>query len=322
MSMKQKQTALIQDEVRSLLTRGEIDLFIGYKAGSNPLRISPCIVQDEGEVEQLVWNLSCINNLVASLHKYAGQKVGILVKGCDSQSLIELLKLHQVRRDDLYIIGVTCTGVLDTKKVSRTRPAANITSLSEHDERIIIYEKSGEIVACDKDELLYDKCRDCTTPTPLLFDMLVGDETAPTADPASRFADLEELEQADTSGRFAFWQEQLSRCTLCYACQTICPMCFCKDCSLTLERSDPRKKNRDRAAIFAYHLNRAYHMVGRCTGCMECDRVCPVDIPLQTIFKKVRKETLELFDYEAGVERDAIPPLSTFADADHEGSTL
>ncbi len=45
-------------------------------------------------------------------------KVGLLVKGCDSRSLISLIKEGQIKREDLYIIGIPCPGQIDAKKIA------------------------------------------------------------------------------------------------------------------------------------------------------------------------------------------------------------
>ena len=68
-----------------------------------------------------------------------------------------------------------------------------------------------------------------------------------------------------------------------------------------------------------YHLVRASHMAGRCVECGECERVCPVNIPLMLINQKLIKDVDEFFGpYEAGLkfEAGAKPPLSSYKEND------
>ncbi|HNU73199.1 MAG TPA: 4Fe-4S dicluster domain-containing protein, partial [Thermodesulfobacteriota bacterium] len=54
------------------------------------------------------------------------------------------------------------------------------------------------------------------------------------------------------------------------------------------------------------------HLAGRCTGCSECERVCPMDIPVAKIKKKINMELKELFGYVPGMNPDDKPPLYIF----------
>ena len=53
-----------------------------------------------------------------------------------------------------------------------------------------------------------------------------------------------------------------------------------------------------------FHLIHALHLAGRCTECGECERACPMDIPLGMLKKKINMEMLELFGYTAGIDPD------------------
>ena len=61
-----------------------------------------------------------------------------------------------------------------------------------------------------------------------------------------------------------------------------------------------------------FHLIHAIHLAGRCTECGECERACPMNIPLGKLKKKINMDMLELFDYVPGVKPDDKPPLFTF----------
>jgi len=61
------------------------------------------------------------------------------------------------------------------------------------------------------------------------------------------------------------------------------------------------------------------HLAGRCIDCGECERACPVGIPLRDINKKIEKDIKELFSYEAGSSVEAKPLFSCFDKNDSDG---
>ena len=66
-----------------------------------------------------------------------------------------------------------------------------------------------------------------------------------------------------------------------------------------------------------FHFLRAYHCAGRCTDCGACERVCPVGIKMRQFTKKLNKDTLELFSWEAGLTLDERPPLDVYRPDDY-----
>jgi len=95
-------------------------------------------------------------------------------------------------------------------------------------------------------------------------------------------------------------------------------MCYCEDC--VLGRLEPQwmRRSVDISENTAYHIARAYHLAGRCIQCGECQRVCPVDIPLMELNRKFYKDVAELYDYEPGTNVENPPLLSTFKVEDRE----
>jgi ferredoxin len=61
-----------------------------------------------------------------------------------------------------------------------------------------------------------------------------------------------------------------------------------------------------------FQIIHAVHLAGRCTGCGECQRACPAGIPVLLLKRTLSRGVTELFDYDAGMDQDATPPLLTF----------
>jgi ferredoxin len=107
-------------------------------------------------------------------------------------------------------------------------------------------------------------------------------------------ATTKEIQQMDPDERMAYWKKQLSKCIKCYGCRDACPVCICKECELE------DGKWVERGAIppnELFHIIRAYHLVGLCIHCGECEKACPMEIPLRKIHDMMRLLSPdELFD--------------------------
>jgi formate dehydrogenase subunit beta len=307
----------MQDKLREivgqLLDGEDMAYFIGYGEGAEGHRVVPCFVADKSEAEKLVWGPLCVQNL--SKYVLRGKdlegKVGVLVKGCDARAIVELVKQNQIDRERVVVVGVPCQGQVDLRKLGRVLgPAVEQVSCVEDagDEFLVTVGNEPQRIA--KKDVLPDKCFHCRHPVAFDYDFTLGD-VVPFEIEAEEpeYAAVEELEGLPLEERRAFWQKQFGRCIRCNACREVCYACYCEEC--LFDRNVPRWL--DRPALLPenelYHLIRAVHLAGRCIDCGECERVCPMNIPLSRLYKKVQKDVAELFDYEAGMETESVPPL-------------
>jgi len=131
---------------------------------------------------------------------------------------------------------------------------------------------------------------------------------------------VKKLESMTADERFAFWQEELSKCIRCNACRNVCPACSCVNCVFDNPNSNiDSKANADKFEEKLYHIIRAWHVAGRCTDCGECSRVCPQGIPLHLINRKFIKDMNEFYgDYQAGEDTETKAPLNSFKTEDRE----
>jgi ferredoxin len=157
------------------------------------------------------------------------------------------------------------------------------------------------------------------TPVGIEPDVEVGRIAADTAKEEQIRAQTEELDGMSLAERREWWREQFSKCIRCYACRQVCPFCYCEQCIADenqpqwIERSPSLWNN------MGWNLIRAYHLTGRCSGCGECDRVCPVEIPLRLINSRMLDEVEAAFGFVPGRDPDAEPALAAFQPGDTAG---
>ena len=154
------------------------------------------------------------------------------------------------------------------------------------------------------------KCYGCTTPMAVLADTRAG-EPVKVEPGAYTPPELALLDSMSLEERMAFWRSQMERCLRCYACRNACPMCVCRDFCVSDSR-DPHwmsQEDSTREKLFFQTIH-ALHLAGRCTGCGECQRACPVGIPILAMRQQIARAVGQLFDdYKAGLDPAAVPPL-------------
>jgi formate dehydrogenase (coenzyme F420) beta subunit len=289
MDLNESIAAEIRDKARELLESEQVDCVIGYEASANN-GARPVFIYDAADVDRLVWNASCVHNLVTYLHdKKKSQKrgedpprVAVVAKPCDSRAVNVLLAEQQIARERVFVIGVACEGM----------------------------EEAGS--------KKQDRCVRCADRVPVIYDVLIGDP--PIVDPPPEvYADLAEVEALPPNERLAFWLRQFDRCIRCYACRQVCPGCYCTTCMF--ERDDGLwiDAGIELEQKHMFHLGRALHLAGRCVECNECERVCPMDLPLSLLNRMLTREVETLFGHRAGQEEELSPLLFELGE---EGSPL
>ncbi len=289
-------TAAIRAEAARLLSEGSVAAVVGYRPGRRNGTALPAIVTDPAKAAELIFSPACVNNLALYLTKakkeVAGRgKLAVVAKGCDMRALAGLMGENQLKRADVVIIGVACAGVY-----------------APHADR-------GEPLST---ETIAGKCRECTVHLPAGADLVAGTlPSLPELHPveAEELARLEALTPAE---RWAFWKEHFTRCVRCMACRQVCPFCYCEQCLCDRNRPQAVETSPRPAGNMAWHIVRAMHLAGRCAGCAECERVCPMDIPLNLLNRKMAKELKELYGFEAGLEAKEKGPLTEYKEDDDQ----
>ena len=296
--------------VKTLFQEGRVNHFLGYRKGSVKFKTTPLIAHKEEDLRGLTIDDFFHANLALYLKEIKG-KVGLLAKGCDSRSLVSLIKEGQVKREDLYVVGIPCPGQIDPQRVASavSCEVEELEAISRQGQEMAI-RVNGQERMLPKVQGLMEKCLDCRYPRPLIFDSLLeGDYTAPVAgiSPAA-----DDLRPKPVEEKWAFWSHKFERCIRCYACRNVCPACFCPRCLVEENMPQWVSPLPSQGDNFVFHLMRLMHVAGTCVSCGECERVCPMGIPLMKLNEKMADDLRELFDFVAGVDLDKALPFRTY----------
>jgi len=266
----------LRERAAALLTSGEVSCFVGWESGRFENQTTPLVCSAPEAAERLVFDEYCVNNLAKYvLDLKARGKVGLVVRGCDARAIQRMMDDNQIKREDVYLIGVGCPTMKDRK--------------------------TGTIL---------NKCKYCQHRNPHLFDEMAG---GPTVDESGegRFEQAELVEGMDRAARQAFFNAGFDRCLRCYACRNVCPCCTCRTCFVDQRHVGWQGKQNNLNENRFYGLVRAFHIADRCIECGECERACPMDLPLMKLNRKVIQDMNDLFgEFESALSlEDTTEPL-------------
>jgi formate dehydrogenase subunit beta len=181
----------LRKRARELLESKQVVMVVGHRAASTKGKAQPVFVTKPEETEVLIFDETCGQNLANYLLKvkHLG-KIAVVAKGCDSRSILVLLKEKQLDRAQLHILGVGCEGIMEDGKPS-------------------------------------DSCTTCAYPNPVVFDEMVG-EPAPTREICNLQSAICNLTSDERWQALSEDVARCVRCYACrQVCPNCyCPVCF------------------------------------------------------------------------------------------------
>jgi len=304
--------AMPLDELKAKIKTAlpDLEFVLGWHQGYDALHSTPVFMKTPEDVDRLIWGPLNVSNLATYLPLYRGKKVGLVVKGCDSRSVVELLQEKLILREEIRIFSLPCEGTLDYDRVSTLLGEYSRIDMIDYEGGTIKITADGREHTLDMNEAALGKCFSCATPGAVTADVRVG-HVAPVQPGPVQARELMLLESMSLPERLSFWRGHMERCLRCCACRDACPLCVCRDYCVA-ESRDPHwltQEDTVREKLF-FQVIHTMHLAGRCTGCGQCQRACPVSIPILALRQHVSKIVGDLFDgYKAGMNAAATPPL-------------
>ncbi len=240
------------------------------------------LVKDPGSVRHVnpfafVLPANSADILVKTTDEATSDRIVAVFRPCELRAVFELIKLHQIKKDNVTLITLDCLGTL---------PVPEYTDLAgESPEDLtqkLLKEADGENVTTLRDTTLRSACLSCQFPVLDTADVSIetmgydsekefilkantskgekllseiGLELEDADDPESRRKALEDLEKAKRDFRenlFAVIKEEvkdfrgflkvLAGCIKCHNCMNVCPICYCKECFFESDILDPSPK--------------------------------------------------------------------------------
>ena len=158
----------IRKTAKELLEKKEVDVVIGFEEGSIPFRATPFFARKPGDAERLTWNPFCWNNLAYYLTKLEG-KAAVVAKGCDARSIVGHMKENQLKRENVVVIGVPCSGMASHRLLEKHFEGKRIEKVDLKDSTVVV-SGDGFSETLPLEEFLMPNCRECAYPGPVIAD--------------------------------------------------------------------------------------------------------------------------------------------------------
>ncbi|MBR6771813.1 MAG: 4Fe-4S dicluster domain-containing protein [Clostridia bacterium] len=310
------------EKASELLENGTVSCVLGWSKGEFGYDVTPAVFSTVEDLKKgFIFNDFCGANFSKYLVSKTGRLEGkllVFLKPCDTYSFNQLLTEHRFDREKVYAVGIPCDGMADIAKV-KALSGEGISEITEDGDRIVVTTLyADEPVVIPSAEVLAERCVNCKSKKHVAYDELLGEDGEVIE--SGRFDEVARLESLTPDERFAFWQNELSKCIRCNACRDACPACTCEKCVF----DNPASGIENKAPVSSFeeqmfHIIRAFHVAGRCTDCGECSRVCPQNIPLHLLNRKFIKDINEFYgEYQAGAEVGSRAPLVDYTTEDLE----
>jgi ferredoxin len=285
----EKQSLKLIETAEKLLADGAVDMVLGIKNNPEAGWPTPFFAKKPEDAKNLIWTEECHINLANYLIEVKDKKTAVAAKACDVRSIINLIAENQLKRENITIIGMECSGM---KKNGKLAPG----------------------------------CDACPSSIPNIYDIAIaadGSETYLNLEMPNSGENVTEWAIHSTvQERFDRFMKEIDKCILCFACRQACQGCYCVTCFIDRKATPWEQIDADKSTKIAFHLTRAMHLAGRCTDCGACEKVCPSGVNLKYLFKGLSEFVEETYGFKAGADPEETPALNRYSPDDKQVAFL
>ncbi|MBN2228403.1 MAG: Coenzyme F420 hydrogenase/dehydrogenase, beta subunit C-terminal domain [Candidatus Thorarchaeota archaeon] len=207
-SQRVESSGAVTSILKCALETGLVDGVVAIKS-KNGDRFSgiPVLITKPEDLLETTGSLHCsIPNIARFVKEYlAGgftQKLAVVGKPCDIRSIIELQKRKQIEIDNLYLIGLNCTGTIKpaiARRIFRDEFNVDSNDVVREDidgDKLTIYLKNGKskslnLLKLEKKGLgRRDNCRRCEIKIPTFADIACGKWGTESEETPSTFIEI------------------------------------------------------------------------------------------------------------------------------------
>jgi formate dehydrogenase subunit beta len=284
-----------------------------------------------------------------TLERATEEPIAAVLRPCEIRAFIELVKRAQGSLDNILLISLTCGGVYPLKfwtagnvkelespywnAVKKAEIAPDIRSTCQACENFVPYSADLSVAAVGERDL--DK--ECT----IVLNTEKGESFAGNAPGTTLTKEIEteqtqKLRESRTEQKKALFEhldkegsglqalvKTFAACLGCHGCSHACPICYCtlcdfesKSCEYYPENFSSELKQKGGLKVppgnIFFHIGRMNHMAVSCVQCGMCSDVCPVNIPVASLFSRVGEAVQEVLEYKPGKDVEEPVPSGTF----------
>jgi hypothetical protein len=121
----------------------DVETVICWQEGFDKLHTTPLFITAADQTDKSVWNALCAQNLASYLPSQK-KKVAVVVKGCDSRTIVQFMEEGLIDRNNVVIIGIPCKGVVSVKRVLKAIDFQPIENVTCADGKVVVKTPKGE----------------------------------------------------------------------------------------------------------------------------------------------------------------------------------